>query len=89
MGTKEQLGIITRLAVGMLVAEQDGAPVILDDTMGYTDPLRLRSMGAMLAHAGERCQIIILTCTPGRFDYVGSAQTLRFSEAADQQQDEI
>ena len=88
MGTKEQLGIMTRLAVGILVAQQDGAPVILDDTMGYTDPLRLRSMGAMLAHAGEYCQIIILTCTPGRFDNVGSAKTLRFSEAVEPKQDE-
>jgi len=73
-GAQEQLGILTRLAVAMTVAADGGVPLILDDTLGNTDPGRLQSMGAMLSRAGEDCQIIILTCTPDRFRHVGGAR---------------
>jgi uncharacterized protein YhaN len=33
------------------VAKDGGTPVILDDALGYTDPERLKLMGAVLAVA--------------------------------------
>ncbi|WP_458039545.1 ATP-binding protein, partial [Klebsiella pneumoniae] len=66
-GAKEQLGIISRLACAMLVDPADGVPVIIDDALGYTDPERLASMGAVLGHAGRQTQVIVLTCTPQRY----------------------
>lgn len=78
-GAQEQLGILTRLAVAMTVAQDGGVPLILDDTLGNTDPGRLQSMGAMLSRAGDGCQIIILTCTPDRFRYVGGAKLHRLT----------
>ena len=72
-GAKEQLGIISRLACAMLVDPADGVPVIIDDALGYTDPERLASMGAVLGHAGRNSQVIVLTCTPQRYQGVGGA----------------
>ncbi|GAI83607.1 unnamed protein product, partial [marine sediment metagenome] len=63
-GTREQLSLIFRLACAMIVAKDGGAPVILDDALGYTDPDRLRLMGAVLAKATKECQVVIFTCVP-------------------------
>lgn len=77
-GAKEQLSLITRLACMMLVGkDSDGAPLILDDTLGYTDPERLKLMGAVIAEAGHHGQIIILTCMPQRYSNVGEANVIR------------
>jgi len=72
-GTREQLSLVFRLACSMIVAEDGGAPVVLDDALGYTDPERLRLMGAVLAQAAKECQIIIFTCVPDRYANIGAA----------------
>jgi len=76
-GTKEQISLISRLACAMTVSKEGGAPLILDDALGYTDPERLKLMGAVLAKAGRECQIIILTCVPDRYSNVGEATVVR------------
>ena len=76
-GTKEQISLISRLACAITVSKNGGAPLILDDALGYTDPERLKLMGAVLARAGKECQIIILTCVPDRFRNVGDAKIVR------------
>jgi len=76
-GAQEQLSLIFRLACAMTVAKDGGAPVILDDALGYTDPERLKLMGAVLAKAGQECQIIILTCVPDRYSNIGEATVVR------------
>lgn len=76
-GTKEQLSLISRLACAMTVAKEGGAPLVLDDALGYTDPDRLKTMGAVLAKAAQECQIIILTCVPDRYSNVGQATVVR------------
>ncbi len=72
-GTKEQLSLIFRLACSMIVAKDGGTPLILDDALGYTDPDRLRLMGAVLAKAAKDCQIVIFTCVPDRYGNIGEA----------------
>ncbi|MFA5810290.1 MAG: hypothetical protein WC935_08175, partial [Thermoleophilia bacterium] len=72
-GTKEQLSLIFRSACSMIVAKDGGTPLLLDDALGYTDPERLRLMGAVLAQAAKECQIIIFTCVPDRYGNVGEA----------------
>jgi len=72
-GTKEQLSLMFRLACSMIVAEEGGMPLIMDDALGYTDPERLRLMGAVLAKAAKECQIVIFTCVPDRYGNIGSA----------------
>lgn len=76
IGAQEQLGILTRLAAAQIVARHGGVPVIIDDALGFSDPERLRGMGAAIAAAGRDAQVILLSCTPDRFRYVGSASVV-------------
>jgi DNA repair exonuclease SbcCD ATPase subunit len=79
-GAKEQLGILTRVACTILVAKDGGIPLILDDTLGNTDPERLEAMGAVLHRAGRDSQVIILTCMPDRFRQVGGAKVVKIEQ---------
>ena len=82
-GAREQLGIIARLACAAIVSPgEDGAPVVIDDALGWSDPSRLQLMGTALAEAGKHCQVIILTCSPGRYAHVGNARVVRMPSAA-------
>jgi DNA repair exonuclease SbcCD ATPase subunit len=72
-GTQEQLSLIYRLSCSMIVAKDGGTPVILDDALGYTDQERLKLMGAVLTVAARECQIIIFTCVPERYAFIGEA----------------
>jgi len=76
-GAQEQLGMISRLACASIVAADGGAPVIFDDALGWSDPRKLDRMGAVISMAGRSCQIIVLTCTPGRYESVGSATIIQ------------
>ena len=76
-GAREQLGVLSRLACATIVSPMDGgAPVMIDDALGWSDPQRLQGMGAAIAAAGKQCQVIVLTCTPGRYSHVGSAKVV-------------
>ncbi|MCB0951729.1 MAG: hypothetical protein KDB13_03150, partial [Microthrixaceae bacterium] len=54
-----------------------GAPVVFDDALGWSDPARLEGMAAVLSTAAKNCQVIVLTCTPGRYESVGNARVVR------------
>lgn len=73
-GAREQLSVIVRIACARLVGE-GGVPVFLDDTMGYTDPSRRLTMGAVIAAAASTSQLIVLTCDRARFAGIGGART--------------
>lgn len=78
-GAKEQLGILARLAGAALVAEEDTVPVIIDDALGFSDPDRLDKMGAVFNTVGGSGQVIVLTCTPGRYDGIADAAVIELS----------
>jgi hypothetical protein len=75
-GAKEQLGILARLAGAALVAKEDAVPILIDDALGFTDPERLGKMAQVLDTLGERGQVIVLTCTPARYDGVTGARRI-------------
>jgi hypothetical protein len=75
-GAKEQLGILARLAGAALVAKEDSVPILIDDALGFTDPQRLVKMATVFNTLGERGQVIVLTCTPGRYDGIKDAQRI-------------
>ena len=61
-GAREQLGVLCRLACATIVSPEDGgAPVMIDDALGWSDPQRLQGMGAAIAAAGRQCQVVV-TC---------------------------
>ena len=77
VGAREQVGVLSRLACAAIVSPGGGgAPVVLDDALGWSDPSRLVRMGAAIATAGRECQVIVLTCTPGRYAHVGNAKVV-------------
>ena len=79
-GAKEQLAVIVRLACGQIVTPGDGGvPIILDDVLGFTDPVRRETMGAVLSQAGRTAQVIIFTCDPDRYRQVGGAHIVRLN----------
>lgn len=84
VGTREQLAILVRLALGDLLHEAEGEspPLILDDALVYADAARLGRMKAILERAAERRQIIILTCR--KEDYLGlDARFLALADCRD------
>jgi hypothetical protein len=76
-GAREQLGILSRIACAALVTADGGAPLIIDDALGYSDEDRLERMGAVLNAAGRTMQVIVLTCAPARFRRIGDAHIIR------------
>ncbi len=78
-GAKEQLGIVTRLAVASLVDREDTVPVMFDDALGFTDPERLAKMGAVFDVVGAHGQVIVLTCVADRYRGVAAAHTVELT----------
>jgi hypothetical protein len=72
-GAREQLGIVARLAGAVLVAKEDGVPLLIDDALGFTDRGRLVKMGAVFDVVGGDGQVIVLTCDPQRYAAIGGA----------------
>lgn len=67
-GTREQLSVLVRLSFAELIASRgEGAPLILDDPLVYSDDQRLEAMCRILGAAGERLQILLLTCRAEAF----------------------
>ena len=50
-----------------------------DDALGFSDPVRLKKMGSVFNTVGDRGQVIVLTCTPGRFDGISGAEFIELS----------
>jgi hypothetical protein len=78
-GAKEQLGILARLAGAALVAKEDAVPVVVDDALGFTDPDRLAKMGQLFDSVGSHGQVIVLTCSPDRYNGVKGAHRIDLS----------
>ena len=59
---------------------EGGAPVIIDDALGYSDPRRLRRMNNAFARAGEDSQVLVLTCYPDRFSRIPDSHRLEMDD---------
>ncbi|EJW10599.1 DNA double-strand break repair Rad50 ATPase [Rhodovulum sp. PH10] len=67
-GTREQVAIIVRLALGRLLAERGNpVPVVLDDALVFSDDDRIERMFDVLTRAAEKQQVIVLTCRSRAF----------------------
>jgi len=79
-GTAEQVVVLVRLAMGVLVSREERNLVILDDRLVNADPVRLRKLCLILEEAARNCQILVATCDDGR--YMGlPAETIRIPDA--------
>ncbi len=66
-GEEEQLFLVTRLALGEVLARDERQLVVLDDVLNATDTGRLARLLVLLEEASSRLQIVILTCHPERY----------------------
>lgn len=66
-GTAEQLTVLVRLAMGILMSEKEKNLVVLDDSLVNADPVRLRALCVILEEAAKHCQIILSTCDDSRY----------------------
>lgn len=71
-GSREQMGLISRLAYADLL-KQAGKPtlIILDDALVHTDQDRLVQMKRILFDASQRHQILLFTCHPYKWQDMG------------------
>jgi chromosome segregation ATPase len=62
-GTREQLSVLTRLAIARMLKERDQPSfVVLDDALVYSDARRFAQMKEVLQEVAQDVQILILTC---------------------------
>ena len=66
-GEQEQLFLITRLALGQVLAKDERQLVVLDDVLNATDTGRLARVLTLLEESADHLQIVILTCHPERY----------------------
>jgi hypothetical protein len=74
-GTREQLGVLTRLAYADLL-QQAGRPtlIVLDDALVHTDDARREFMKRALFDAASRHQILMFTCHADAWQDLGVVQ---------------
>lgn len=71
-GTREQIAIIVRLALARLLAERgQPVPIVLDDSLVFSDDERIERMFDVLTQAAEKQQAIVLTCRSRAFQSCG------------------
>jgi DNA repair exonuclease SbcCD ATPase subunit len=77
VGTREQMGVVARLAYADLL-QAAGKPtlLILDDALVHTDQDRLGQMKRVLYDAAARHQILIFSCHPHAWHDLGAAPRL-------------
>jgi uncharacterized protein YhaN len=80
-GTQEQIAVLVRLAMAALLAERGHeVPVILDDALVFCDDDRIEQMFDALNRAGQRQQVVVLTCRSRSFQSLGG-RALRIAAA--------
>ena len=73
IGAREQLAVLTRLALADLLREKEQpALLILDDPLVNSDDGRFRAMALALRKAAAGMQIVVLTCHEARYETLGA-----------------
>lgn len=80
-GAREQLALLGRLACADLIQPGDGAPLILDDTLGFADPGRLTNLNSIITSVGTKSQIIMLTCDPQRAQGIKNSKVVHLRKS--------
>lgn len=74
-GTQEQIAVLVRLAMGAMICERgQPVPIILDDALVFSDDDRIEQMFDALNRAGQKQQVIVLTCRTRAFTALGGRQ---------------
>lgn len=83
-GTQEQIAVLVRLAMGAMICERgQPVPIILDDALVFSDDDRIEQMFDALNRAGQKQQVIVLTCRTRAFTALGGRQLSIASKAGE------
>lgn len=61
-GTREQLAVLVRLAMGQLLSANERQLLVLDDRLVNSDSLRLARLRPILEEVSATCQVLVATC---------------------------
>jgi DNA repair exonuclease SbcCD ATPase subunit len=81
-GTQEQVVVLLRLAMGVLLSGEERQLVVLDDRLVNADAVRMERLCRILEEAGQRCQILLATCSAAPYASL-DATTVRLETADD------
>ena len=79
-GSKEQLGILVRLAMANVLAGEGTLPVMLDDAIVFSSEERFERMANVLARMAEKLQIVLFTCHWERYRALGVDHSVDLAE---------
>ena len=67
-GTHEQMVVLLRLALAVLLATEERQMVLLDDRLVNADESRMAGLCGILAEVSESCQILVASCRPESYE---------------------
>ena len=78
-GAQEQLALLTRIGLAEVLAGEGTLPLVLDDSLVNTDPLRIRQIHRVLYRAADTLQVLVFSCHDVLFDGLGADQVFHLS----------
>lgn len=70
-GTYEQVIVLVRLALGVLLSKDERHLVVIDDRLVNADSIRMKRLCLILEEvASKNCQVIVATCDDTRYSGV-------------------
>lgn len=78
-GAQEQIGVLVRLGLAEILAQEERLPLVLDDALVHTDADRREAMLQILGRACEHLQVIVLTCHESDYDALGPSRSYRLT----------
>ncbi len=71
-GTHEQVVVLLRLAIGVLVSGTERSLVVIDDRLVNADSVRMKRLGLILKEAEHACQLVVATCNDTPYAGIGA-----------------
>jgi DNA repair exonuclease SbcCD ATPase subunit len=71
-GAQEQVVVLLRLGIGVLVSGAERNLVVIDDRLVNADPVRMKRLCLIFQEAAKTCQIVIATCNDTPYAGVGA-----------------
>lgn len=71
-GAQEQIVILLRLGIAVLVSDPERNLVVIDDRLVNADPVRIKRLCLILQEAAKTCQIVIATCNDTPYAGLGA-----------------
>jgi DNA repair exonuclease SbcCD ATPase subunit len=71
-GAREQVVVLLRLAIGVLVSREGKNLVVIDDRLVNADPVRIKRLCLILQEAAKTCQLVVATCNDTPYAGLGA-----------------